>query len=95
MDDTPRKLPQDIWTAQEARARFSEVLDAAREGRPQRVTRRGRGAVMIVSEADWQRRAGAQQGPSFGDHLARFPLSAEEWDEVAPRRHRPRHNPFA
>lgn len=95
MDDVTRNPLQDTWTAQDARAHFSDVLDAALDGRPQRVTRRGREAVMVVSETEWARRSEARQDLGFGDHLARFPLSAGEWDEIAPKRHRPRRNPFA
>ena len=37
----------------EARAEFSKLVDLALNGEPQRVTRRGREAVVIVSEAEW------------------------------------------
>lgn len=39
----------------EARAEFSKLVDLALKGEPQRVTRRGREAVVIVSEAAWAR----------------------------------------
>ena len=37
----------------EARAEFSRLVERALNGEPQRVTRYGREAVVIVSEADW------------------------------------------
>lgn len=40
----------------EARAEFSKLVDRALAGEPQRVTRYGREAVVIVSEAEWSRR---------------------------------------
>jgi prevent-host-death family protein len=40
----------DIWQAAEARHRFSEVMDAAVEGRPQFVRRRDGRQVVIVSK---------------------------------------------
>jgi prevent-host-death family protein len=41
----------------EARSQFSKLIDRALAGEPQRVTRHGRDAVVIVSEAEWDRRA--------------------------------------
>jgi prevent-host-death family protein len=85
----------ETWTVQDARAHFGDVIDAALRGRPQRVSRRGRETVVVVSEEEWRRVSEPKPAPSFAEHLARFPLSAEEWDEVAPKRHRPRGNPFS
>lgn len=43
------------WQLQDAKARFSEVVDRAiREG-PQVVTRRGRDAVVIIDAAEFER----------------------------------------
>lgn len=55
----------------EARAGFSRLVERALNGEPQRVTRYGREAVVIVSEADWARgpRGGAA---TLGDLLAGF-----------------------
>lgn len=64
-----------MWTLQDAKNRFSALVDAALAGRPQEVTRRGRPAVVVLS-ADAYRRlladaAGARE--SFADHLLDFP----------------------
>ncbi len=56
---------------QEARAHFSSVIDKALNGEPQRITRRGKEAVIIVSEAEWNQMK--QRQLSFGDFLAGFP----------------------
>jgi prevent-host-death family protein len=40
----------------EARAEFSKVVERALKGEPQRVTRYGKEAVVIVSEAEWNKR---------------------------------------
>jgi prevent-host-death family protein len=82
------------WLVRDARAHLSEVIDAALKGEPQRVTRRGKGAVVVVSEDEWHRASKPQPKMTFGEFLATFPLSPEEWAEVAPQRHRPR-DPFA
>ena len=86
--------PDETWTVQDARAHFGDVIDAALEGRPQRVTRRGKDAVVVVSEEEWERVAGRKPAMNLGEYLATFPLTAEEWQEVAPRRHPPRKNPL-
>lgn len=39
-----------------ARAEFSKLVDRALAGEPQRVTRYGKDAVVIVSEAEWNKR---------------------------------------
>lgn len=46
------------YALHEARAAFSKVIDRALAGEPQRVTRHGRDAVVIVSEEEWAKRAG-------------------------------------
>ncbi len=42
-----------IWRLEEAKARFSQVVDQAMNGQPQRVTRRGKDAVVVVSAEKW------------------------------------------
>ena len=42
----------------EARAEFSKLMERALNGEPQRVTRYGKDAVMIISEADWAKGTG-------------------------------------
>jgi prevent-host-death family protein len=51
----------------EARAAFSKLIERALEGEPQRVTRHGREAVVIVSEADWASRT--KGGSTLADLL--------------------------
>ena len=82
------------WTVQDARAHFGDVIDAALKGHPQRVTRRGKDAVVVVSEEEWRRVARPEPAMSLGEYLTTFPLTAEEWQEIAPKRHPPRKNPF-
>jgi antitoxin Phd len=43
------------WRLQDAKARFSEVVRLAREAGPQRVTVRGRDAVVILSSDEYDR----------------------------------------
>ena len=60
------------WQLQEARSRFSELVSEALTQGPQRVTRHGRSAVIIVSEEQWNEIT--QKVPSFGRMLAEHPL---------------------
>jgi len=41
----------------EAQADLSKIMDRALSGEPQRVTRHGQEAVVIISEAEWSQRA--------------------------------------
>jgi antitoxin Phd len=43
------------WRLRDARARFSEVVRLARQAGPQRVTVRGRDAVVVVSSEEYDR----------------------------------------
>ena len=52
----------------EARAEFSKLVERALAGEPQRVTRYGKEAVVIVSEVDWTARA--RSAPTLGALLA-------------------------
>lgn len=59
---------------QDAKNRFSAVVEAALAGRPQRVSRRGKPVVVVVAAVDYDRLLGAAEGArgSFVDHLLAF-----------------------
>ncbi len=44
------------WTVAEAKAKFSEVVQKAETEGPQRITRRGEEAVVVVSKKEWERK---------------------------------------
>ncbi len=73
-----------MWTLQDAKNRFSAVVDAALAGQPQQVTRRGKPAVVVLSAADYDRMRQAAQDRrgSFLQHLLNFPGGLE--DDPAP-----------
>ncbi|SMO42852.1 type II toxin-antitoxin system Phd/YefM family antitoxin [Paracoccus laeviglucosivorans] len=64
-----------MWTLQDAKNRFSAVVDAALAGQPQEVTRRGKPAVVVLSAAEYARMrdAAAENRGSFISHLLNFP----------------------
>jgi len=45
------------WTIADAKAKFSEVLDKAESEGPQRITRHGRTAAVVVAAKEWRRKA--------------------------------------
>ena len=45
----------ETWQLQEAKSRFSELVDRALSVGPQMVTRRGHDAVVVMSATDYQR----------------------------------------
>lgn len=66
------KTRQPKWTVAEAKARFSEMVERAREGGPQVVTRNGHPAVVVVSAEEWERKA--KRSGSLVDFFAASPL---------------------
>ena len=60
-----------IWQLQEAKSRFSEVVDLTLTEGPQLVTRRGEEAVVILAAADYRRLVG--EAPNLIDHLLNAP----------------------
>ena len=67
----------DTWQLQDAKARFSEFLNAALEHGPQVVTRRGVEAAVLVPMDEWRRLQAAKR-PTLKELLlgdgARFDL---------------------
>ena len=47
-------MPQRSWSVQDARNRFSEVVEAAKHT-PQTVTKHGKPAVVVVDAAEYER----------------------------------------
>jgi antitoxin Phd len=64
------------WLLQDAKAQFSALVDAALSGQPQHVTRRGKAAVVVVSEVEYARLSQgsrASAAPDFISHLLSMP----------------------
>lgn len=84
MADTAQK-----WQLQDAKNRFSAVVDAALGGEPQHVTRRGRPVVVVVAVDEFERLCRLDSGaaPTFGRLLAAIPTDDGEFErlDVSPR----------
>ncbi len=76
-----------MWTVQDAKNKFSAVVDAALAGTPQEVTRRGKPAVVILSADEYHRLVdGAVKArESFAEHLMAFPGGDVRRAKAAPR----------
>lgn len=76
-----------MWTLQDAKNRFSALVEAALAGRPQEVSRRGRPAVVVMSAEHYRRLVSeaAQPRESFADHLLGFPGPEVERLTARPR----------
>lgn len=77
------------WQLQDAKNRFSAVVDAALGGWPQRVTRRGQPVVVVVAVDDFERlcRLDDATAPTLGRLLAAMPADDGEFErlELSPR----------
>ncbi len=62
------------WSVQDAKNRFSEVVEAARE-KPQTVTKHGKRAVVVVAAEEYDRlkTLERQKAISFNEHLLNMP----------------------
>lgn len=78
------------WPLYDAKNRFSAVVDAAVAGEPQRVTRRGKPAVVVVAVGEYERlcRLEKATAPGFAELLLSMPDGGET---VERPRVRPRH----
>ena len=63
------------WRLQDAKTQFSQVVDAALNGEVQHVTRRGKEAVVVLSEASYRalRDSARSSAPGFITHLLAIP----------------------
>lgn len=63
------------WSLQDAKNKFSAVVDAAQTGEAQLVTRRGEAAAVVVSVEMFERMQQLElsEAPSFIDHLLAMP----------------------
>ena len=68
------------WQLQDAKNRFSALVNAALAGEPQTVTRRGVPTVVVLSVEDYQRLCQAEKAatPTFVDHLLAIPKATDD-----------------
>ena len=73
------------WQLQDAKNRFSAVVDAAVAGDPQRVTRRGKPAVVVLAVDEYERLRHLEKAraPTFADLLLAMPQDDEEFERLS------------
>jgi prevent-host-death family protein len=49
-------MSTETWTVAEAKAKFSEVIDKARNSGPQAINMHGRTCAVVVSTDEWERK---------------------------------------
>ena len=73
------------WPLQDAKNKFSALVNAALAGEPQRVTRRGQPAVVVLADEEYERlsrleKAGA---PTLGELLLEIPQDDREFERLS------------
>jgi prevent-host-death family protein len=68
-------MPQSSWSLQDAKNKFSTVVDAALAGEPQMVTRHGKPAVIVVAADTFARlhQLDRERAPSLAEMLLAMP----------------------
>lgn len=79
-------MARHIWSVQDAKNRFSEVVEAARR-KPQTVTKHGKPAVVVVAADEYERLHKLQQlkAPSFAEMLLAMPTGGEDFERLEGR----------
>lgn len=77
-----------IWTLQDAKNKFSAVVEAAQRGEPQHVTKRGLEAVVVLSAAEYERlsKLGAAPAKNFVEYLLDAPKLPEGMEDLFDKR---------
>lgn len=76
-------MAQHSWSIQDAKNRFSEVVEAARKT-PQMVTKHGKPAAVVVSAEEYDRLRTLQRlkAPSFAEMLLAMPRGDVEFERL-------------
>lgn len=71
------------WSVQDAKNRFSEVVEAAQR-KPQTVTKHGKPAVVVVAADEYERLRTLQRlkAPSFAEMLLAMPQGEVEFERL-------------
>jgi prevent-host-death family protein len=74
------------WSVQDAKNRFSEVVEAARD-KPQTVTKHGKRAVVVVAVEEYDRlkKLERQKAISFKEHLLNMPKDGGTFERMKVR----------
>jgi prevent-host-death family protein len=65
-------MTAETWTVAQAKAKFSELVERARDSGPQLITKNGRKAAVVVSAEEWDRRT--RRAGTLAEFFAQSPL---------------------
>ena len=73
------------WPLQDAKNKFSALVNAALTGEPQRVTRRGQPAVVVLAAEEYERLCQLEkaQAPTLGELLIEIPQDDQEFERLS------------
>ena len=73
------------WPLQDAKNKFSTLVNAALAGEPQQVTRRGEPAVVVLAVDEYERlrRMERADAPTFAELLLEIPQDDQEFERLA------------
>ena len=73
------------WPLQDAKNKFSALVNAALDGEPQRVTRRGQLAVVVMATTEYERlcRLEKYQAPTLGELLLGIPQDDQKFERIS------------
>jgi antitoxin Phd len=79
-------MGRQIWSVQDAKNRFSEVVEAARR-KPQTVTKHGKAAVVVVAADEYERLRKLEhlKAPTFAELLLAIPTGGDEFERLEGR----------
>ena len=72
------------WPLQDAKSKFSALVNAALAGEPQRVTRRGQPSVVVLAAEEYERlcRLEKSDAPTLSELLLEIPQDDEEFERL-------------
>lgn len=73
------------WPLQDAKNKFSALVNAAMSGEPQRVTRRGQPAVVVLAADEYDRlcRLERSHAPTLAELLLEIPQDDQEFERLS------------
>jgi len=79
-------MRRQTWSVQDAKNRFSEVVEAARRN-PQTVTKHGKPAVVVVAADQYERLRKLEhlKAPTFAELLLAMPTGGDEFERLEGR----------
>jgi len=79
-------MARPTWSVQDAKNRFSEVVEAARR-KPQTVTKHGKPVVVVVAVDEYERLRKLQRlkAPTFAELLLAMPTGGEDFERLEGR----------